>query len=473
MSLSGPSSLSSLLNNPALLSAMYPGLNLSGLAQLYQAESQALAIPLDNITTQVQSLTTASQAWSQVQSSLQQLQSDVTTATTQGNWQSPSASSSQTSVLSAAVTSGGTPVSGVYQIVVGAAGQYNTYLSQSETSSGNALGITGSFSLNGKTVNVASTDSLTSIAQSINAANAGVTATVLTQTSSTGSTSYYLALASTTYASITVSDPGGIFAGTGTTGLGEAQQQAGQPWSYTVNGLQTYSATNTDSTTIPGLTLTLAATGSTTVDVTNTNQPAVSALQKVVSDYQTLQSTLTQLTAQGQPLAGDVTAEGILSQVNGILLQSQSSAPVGFQNLTSVGLTLSYSKSNTAPQLNFTQGTFDSQYTANATAVQNLFVGSTSIMGQLESYLNQLTGPTGQLHSVQQGIATQIQTLTAQEQEQQNLIQMQQSALSDLFNQEISSLLAVYSQKSTVTSLINQMSGGSSSQSGSSSGSGG
>jgi flagellar hook-associated protein 2 len=473
VSSSSPVSLSNLLQNPALLSAMYPGLNLTGLANLYQAETQALAAPLDNITMQVQTLTSASQAWSQIQTQLQQLQTDVTSASTQSNWQSPSVTSSQTGVLAAAVATSGAPVSGVYQVNVSAAGQYNTYLSQSESSSTSALGLSGSFTLNGQTVNVASSDSLTSIAQSINKANAGVTATVLTQTSQTGTASYYLSLSSNTYANITLTDPNGIFAGTGSAGLGEVQQQAGQPWSYTVNGLQTYSTTNTDSTTIPGVTLTLAGTGSSTVDVTNTNQPAVSAIQKVVSDYTALQGTLTQMTGQGQPLAGDVTAESILGQINSILLQSSSSGPVGFQSLSSVGLTLSYSKSNTAPQLNFAQGTFDSQYTANATAVQNLFVGSTSLMGQLESYLNQLAGPTGQIHSLQQGIASEIQGMTAQEQQQQNLIQMQQSALSDLFNQEISSLLAVYSQKSTVTSLVNQMSGGSSSGSSGSSSSGG
>ena len=470
MSSSSPSSISNLLNNPTLLSAMYPGLNLTGLANLYQAESAALAAPLDNLTTQVQTLTTAAQAWSQVQTAVQQLQTDVTAASTQSNWQSPSATSSQTSVLQAAVSSSGAPVSGVYQIDVTAQGLYNTYLSQSETSSTSALGLSGSFSLNGQTVNVSTTDSLSSIAQSINAANAGVTATVLTQTSSTGTTSYYLALASTAYKSITVSDPSGILTGTGTSGLGEAQKQAAQAWSYTVNGLQTYSTSNTDSTTIPGVTLTLAGTGTTTVDVTNTNQAAVSAVQKVVSDYASLQSTLSQLTAQGQPLAGDVTAEGILNQVNNTLLQAQSTNPVGFQNLASVGLTLSYSKSNTAPQLNFSQSTFNSQYAANPNAVQSLFVGSTSIMGQLETYLNQLSNPTGQINSVQQGIASEIQSMTAQEQSQQNLITMQQSALSDLFNQEISSLLAVYAQKSTVTSLINQMSGQSSSSGSSSSG---
>ncbi len=473
MSSSSPSSISSLLNNPTLLSAMYPGLNLSGLANLYQAEEQALASPLTNITSQVQGLSASSQAWSQVESAISQLQSDVSAASTASNWASPSVTSSQSSVLGAAVSSGGTPVSGVYQISVSAQGLYNTYLSQSESSSTTALGLSGSFSLNGTSVNVVSSDSLSAIAQSINAANTGVTATVLTQTSSGGTASYYLSLSSTIYAPITISDPNGIFAGTGASGLGETQNQAAQPWSYTVNGLQTYSQKSTDSATIPGLTLTLQGIGTTTLAVTNTNQPATSAIQKISSDYATLQSTLSQYTGQGQPLAGDVTAEGILGQINGILLQSQNSAPVGFQNLSSVGLTLSYDKSNTSAKLGFAQATFDSQYTANPTAVQNLFVGDGSIMGQLSSYLTQLTSPTGQISSLQKGIASEIQSMTQQEQSQQNLIQMQQSSLSSLFNQEITSLLAVYSQKSTVSALMSQLTGGSSSSSSGSSTTGG
>lgn len=473
MSSSGSSSISSLLNNPTLLSAMYPGLNLSGLANLYQAEEQALAAPLSNITSQVQGLSASSQAWSQVESAISQLQSDVSAASTASNWAAPSASSSQTGVLDAAVSAGGTPVSGVYQVNVSAQGQYNTYLSQSESSSTSALGLSGSFSLNGTSVTVASSDSLSAIAQSINAANTGVTATVLTQTSSGGTASYYLSLSSTSYAPITISDPNGIFAGTGTSGLGETQNQAAQPWSYTVNGLQTYSTQSTDTSTIPGLTLTLAGVGSSTMTVTNTNQPATAAIQKISSDYATLQSTLSQNTAQGQPLAGDVTAESLLGQVNSILLQTQQSAPVGFQNLSSVGLTLSYDKANTAAKLAFAQGTFDAQYAANPTAVQNLFVGKSGIMGQLSSFLSQITSPTGQIASVQKGIASEIQSMTQQEQSQQNLIQMQQSSLSTLFNQEITSLLAVYSEKTSVTALMNQLTGGSSSSSSGSSATGG
>jgi flagellar hook-associated protein 2 len=467
----GVNNLSSFLNNPQLLSALYPNLNLSAYANLYQAESAALEQPVQNLSSEVSSLTSQSSAWSQLEQSAQQVLGDISTLSGTAAWQTPSVTSSNTSGVGAAVTSGGTPVSGTYTVAVSStAAAYDLYQSQVEASATSALGLSGSFSLNGQSITVGSTDSLDTIAQSINSANAGVSAAVMTTTSTSGATSYYLTVTSDKYANITVSDPNAIFKGTGTSGLGEVEQHAATEWSYTVNGLQTYSDTNTDSTTIPGVTLTISqASANATVTVTNTDSQATSALQSLVTDYNSLQSTVQSLTGQGQPLAGNVLAEDILNQVNSYLLQSESSQPVGYQNLSSLGLTLSFDKTTNTAKLNFDSSTFNTQYSANQTAAQNLFTEAGGPVGALNSYLTNLTSTTGEIQSAQQGISSQIASLTQSEQTEQGLVQMQQQALANLFNQEIQSLLAVQQQESTISSLINQLS----SQSGNGSGSSG
>ncbi len=472
MSYSGPggTNLSSFLNNPQMLSALYPNLNLSAFANLYQAESAALEQPVQNLSSQVSTLTQQSSAWSQLQQSVQQVVTDVSTLNSASSWQTPSVTSSNQTGVGAAVTSGGKPVSGTYSIVMSStAAAYDVYTGKQQSSATSALGLSGSFSLNGQTINVSSTDSLNTIAQSINNANAGVSATVLSSTTS-GTTSYYLSVTSTKYTTISVSDPSAIF--TGASGLGATEQNlsGATPWSFTVNGIATTSNTNTDSTTIPGVTLTLSqASATATVSVTNTDSQANTAIQSLVTDYNNLQSAVSSLTGQGQPLAGNVTAENIMNQINSYLLQTQSSQPVGYQNLSSLGLTLSYDKTTNTAQLNFNSATFSTQYNANPGATQDLFTQSGGPVASLSSYLNNLTSATGQIQAVQTGISTEIQSLTQNEQTQQGLVQMQQTALANLFNQEIQSLLAVQQQQSSISALINQMGGQGSSSSGSTS----
>ena len=467
----GPSPLGSLLNNPQLLQALYPGLNLTGLSQLQQEEETALEQPLQTMTKQISNFTQISQAWSAIESAVNTLASDATTLSQTSTWAAPTASVSPSGVLSATASS--TATAGTYNVDVTTAGTYDQWLGSSQTSATNALNLQGSFSINGTSISVATTDSLNSIAAKINAADAGATATVMTGTYN-GATSYYLAVDSTQYAALNISDPNGVFEGTGSSGLGMAEKVTGSPWIYTVNNVMTSSTTGTDSTTVPGLTLNLQGAGSATVTVTTSTSQAQSALSQFVSDYNALQADINKATGKGAILQGDPTTEGIMQQINSALMSSSSSAPAGYQSVADAGVTLDLQSDKTT-KLAFSSSTFQTAATANTKALEAIFTGSGGVATQLKTVLNNLGDTsTGIIAGVQTNIQQQISDLTNEETQQQSLITVQQNALRDQFNQEMQALIAVTSQKNQLSGLLTAMlNSGNSSSSSSSSSSGG
>lgn len=468
---SGASPLGSLLNNPQLLQALYPGLNLTGLSQLQQEEETALEQPIQNLTNDISNFTQVSQTWSGIQADVNALANDASALSTATTWSSPATSVSPTGVVGASASS--TASAGTYNIDVTTQGAYDQWLGQSEASSSSALNLQGTFTINGASINVTSTDSLTSIAAKINAASAGATATVMTGTNS-GVTSYYLALDSTQYEALSIGDPSNILKGTGSSGLGMVEQpNTGKSWAYTVNGVQTSSTSGTDSATVPGLTLNLQGAGTTTVTVTTSTNQAQSVLNQFVSDYNALQTAINKATGKGAILQGDPTADSIMQQINSALLATTASAPVGYQSITDAGITINLQSDNTT-QLKLSASTFQSAAAANPQALQAIFAGSGGVATRLKSVLNSLGDTsTGIIAGVQTNIQSQISDLTNEETQQQSLITVQQNALQDQFNQEMQALIAVTSQKDQLSGLLTAMLNNGSSSSSSSSGSSG
>lgn len=460
----GPSG--NLVNNPGLLQALYPGLDLTAFAQMQQQQTAALELPLQNLTAQVSQLNSVSQAWSSIQSQVTNLLNDITTLSKSSTWSTASASTSSQTVVTAQASP--SAAAGSYAVDVTQAGQYDQWLSQQESSDTSALSLSGSFTINGQSVSVSSSDSLQSIAQKINALGVGATATVMSGTNGS-TTSYYLAIDSTGYEKLALTDPNGILFGTGSAGLGATETQTGKPWLYTVNGVSTQSTTGQDSTAVPGLTLTLAGAGTATVTVTSTTATAQSTLQQVASDYNALESTISQVTGKGQILQGDPTASSIMQSIDSALLGTNSANPIGFQSASDAGLTLSLQKDFTT-NLSFSQSTFQTASNKNAQALQSIFTGGSGIASQLQSLLQNLGGATsGTIAGIQTNIQTQISALTNQETQEQSLITLQQNALQAQFSQEMNALIAVSQQKNSISSLLSSLMNGGSS--GSSSGS--
>lgn len=477
MSSSGPNSLNGLLSNPTVLSAMYPNLNLSALSQLYTSEQAAMEEPVQALSTQLQQITSQSTAWQSIESAVSALQGDFSTLSQATTWQSSQASSSDTSAVTASVGSAATQ--GTYLVAVSQVGQpevvssQSSYASPSTALSLQAQTVTLGSGTSTGSISITSQDSLNTIAQKINNANAGMSATVI---DSGGA--YYLSLSSVEDASITGS--GSDLFGTTSEGLAlntSSPAQQAKSWLYTVNGVSVTGTQATDTTSIPGVTLSLLGltpSGSpATVSVTASSSAAETALSQVATDYNTLTSTIAKYTGKGDVLAGDATAESLLASVTSALFSMNENQPVGFQSLTDAGLTLTLNSDKTTT-MNFTPGTFLSAYSQDATALQSLVAGPSGgagIAGNLSTMLNAYTTPTtGTIAEILNGYQQQVQQINQSEQNEQNLITLQQSALGTQFNQEISALIALMGQQSMVTGLVNQLTGQSSSSSSSSSG---
>ena len=464
MSSSSPNSLSGVLSNPALLQALYPNLNLTSLAQLYTEEQQAMEQPVQEISTQLQTITSQSTAWQAIQSGVSTLQQDFQALAQTSTWQSSAAASTNESAVTASASS--TATQGTYLIDVTKVGQPEIAVSGNSTysSATSALNLNAETdTINGASIDITSSDSLNSLAQKINGANAGVTASVIDDNGA-----YYLSLTTTSDQAFTYSGQD-LF---GTSAQGPAidatnPAQPASPWQYTVNNsLEVSSTSATDSQTIPGITLTLQGTGTSVVSVSTSSNPAQQALGQLASDYNSLQATISKYTGKGDVLAGDATAEGIMGQINRELFTYNTSLPVGYQTVADAGLTLTLNADKTTT-LNFSSSTFSSAYAANPTALQSLFAGTSGgsgLAGSLSTQLQSLSAPaTGVIATVLQGYQSEIQSLNANEQAQQNLVQLQQTALGNQFNQEISTLVSLLGQQSTVSSLINAVEGNSNS----------
>ncbi len=160
-----------------------PSINFSGLASGIDTSSI-----ISQLTTVAQKPVTLLQskddnynaqlaAFQQLNSNLSSLQSAVTTLGEPSTFLTASAASSNTAVATVTTLPGATL--GDHSLSVTQLAQAQKVVSASVSSGSTALGKPGSFTLNGKTVSISSTDALNDVAVKINAASAGVSATVV------------------------------------------------------------------------------------------------------------------------------------------------------------------------------------------------------------------------------------------------------------------------------------------------------
>ncbi len=116
-------------------------------------------------------------SWQQFNASLSSLQSAARALNSPATFSAATATSSNAAIASITTLPGA--ALGSHSLTVTQLAQAQKVVSGSVTSGSTALGQSGSFTLNGRTVSVSSTDALTDISVKINAAQAGVSATVV------------------------------------------------------------------------------------------------------------------------------------------------------------------------------------------------------------------------------------------------------------------------------------------------------
>ena len=173
---------------PISFSGIVSGLNTSSIITQLLAVDKA---PITGLQTQITNIQTQQSAIQALQSLVQTVGTDMAALSNSSAFSTVSGGSSDTSVATFTSTSAAT--AGTYALTVTQLATANKIVSSAQPDITSGLNQTGTVVVNGHAIDIASADSLTTIAQKINSANAGVTASLING----GQGSAYLTLTST------------------------------------------------------------------------------------------------------------------------------------------------------------------------------------------------------------------------------------------------------------------------------------
>jgi len=279
----------------------------------------------------------------------------------------------------------------------------------------------GALTINGVTINYnATTDSITDVMNRINSSTAGVTVSY-----DTLNNRFLLTDNTTGNVGISLKDNTGNFLGA--TGLLTGATTSGKNLLYTVNGgaqqLESQSNTITsDSSTIPGLSLTALATGTVAATVASDTSGISSALQTFVTDYNNVQGYITTQSATSTDsngnvvpglLTGDLTANGIAESLRSTALSQVSASGLtsAMSEIADVGIT-SNGQDNT---ITLDTTALTTALTNNLSQVQKFFTDTTSGWGVgLTNYLTSENGQNGSLEAHEASLTAQNTAINTQ-----------------------------------------------------------
>jgi flagellar hook-associated protein 2 len=383
-------------------------------SQLMTVESQ----PVTLLQKQVASYQTQITAVGTVQGALSSFQTAVQGLTSASQFQALKATSSDPAV---GVSAASNAAVGTYSVGVSALAQAQSLVATGQTSSTAAIGggtsttltfnfgtISGgtlssgtysgaTFTPNGnatKTVTInSSNNSLSGIAAAINAANIGVTASivndgsaspyrlVLTGPSGASNSMQISVSGDATLSSLLSENPAGTQAMTQTSVAQNAQ--------LTVNGIAVTQSSNTVSNVIQGVTLNLSATTTTpaTVNVANDSTGITSAINSFVTAYNALNTAIQSVTSfnsatgTGGVLMGDPMVNAIQTQMHAALNNAIGNTTTTYSTLSEIGVTF---QKDGSLAVNTTQ--LNNAISTNSSDIASLFATVGKATDSLVSY---------------------------------------------------------------------------------------
>ncbi len=361
------------------------GLDVNGiLTKLMQAESQ----PLTVLSQKEAAFQAKLSAYGSLKGTISSFQSAVSALNNQSNFKTYNATPSDSSVLTASASSIATP--GSYAITVGQLAQAQTLLTSAKTTTTAAIAaagtsttltfqfgaISGGILTNGvyagatftqdaaqATGTVTITDannSLQGIRDSINAANIGVTASIVNNGNATTPYNLVLTANDTGLASSMKITVGGgadasissLLAYDPAAAQSLTQSAVAQNATLTANGVAISSASNTVTGAVTGATLNLTKIGSTNLSVTRDTASVSASVQALVKAYNDTTTTLKNFmsydatTKRGGILLGDSATQSIQSRIRSTL--SAALTGLGSSSLTSLSqIGVSFQKNGT------------------------------------------------------------------------------------------------------------------------------
>ena len=157
---------------------------------------------------------------------------------------------------------------------------------------------------------------------------------------------------------------------------GTASQQAATNATFTLDGIQMSRASNTVTDAVNGVTFQLkkgGQTDTTTLTVAQDTATATTAMQAVVSGFNTLLGTYNTDSASGGPLAGDSTARSLLATIRNALGGTPAGLASTSQYNSAASMGLSTNKDGT---LSLDTAAFQTALTTDPVASKNVFATS-------------------------------------------------------------------------------------------------
>jgi flagellar hook-associated protein 2 len=481
----GLTTTSTLTNNGAggqlQITGLASGINTN---QLIQAELALKELPLTNMADTIKSLQEQNHQLSDMQTLLQGVSFDALDLGMPSLFfQSQTVTSSSPSLVTATASKNLGAVIGSTTVSVAALASASqaTFAYTAPAAAADVLTIGNS--QGSQTVNVTAGESNTAIANAINGDRNGVAyATVL----STGQ----LVISSRTTGDGSSDGTGNgnpITLSSSTSGaLTASSTTAGKDAEVYVNGSTTpsYSATDTLTDAVPGVTLTLnGVTPSGAPATITTGPPApnttsiVNAVQQFVTDYNNAisgietaintapasESNSAAASAYSGSLFGDPELENMLSSIRSAVYQSDPTLASGYQSLQDLGITTGTSTGAANANANAGMLTLDTTkltaaIEANPSGVQAALASWST---KFQTTVNNASGPFGSLESRISGNNTTITNLNSQLTTQQEMFNNEEKALEAQWAKIESTLSKINSQKTSLTAFSNSLSSGS------------
>jgi flagellar hook-associated protein 2 len=335
-----------------------------------------------------------------------------------------------------------------------------TLANASDTLSGSVT-----ITVNGKSSEIdvsSSSNTLSSLASAINAADAGVTATVLTDSSGSR-----LSLASTTSGAagnITISSA--LSDTTTGNSIAFTSSQPGKDASIVVDGTTLTSSSNTVTNAIPGVTFQLLASSASStspvqIQITNDNTDVETAITNFVNAYNAVANDLTTQTGKdssgnSEPLAGTPILSQLQSSLSGALFAGSASGSIN--SLEQLGIGVNSDGSGT---LTIDGDTLDAALNNNYSDVTGFFQNTGSFGQTLSTTLNNLgtQAPDGAIFLAQQQNSAQEAALKTDVTNENTLLATQKTQLTDELNAANQILQGIPSQLDEVNSIFDSLTG--------------
>jgi flagellar hook-associated protein 2 len=278
----------------------------------------------------------------------------------------------------------------------------------------------GAFTVNGVTINYnASTDTIQNVLDRISNSTAGVNASY-----DSLNNRFLLTDKATGDVGISIQDVAGKGNFAAATGLSTGTLQRGQNLLYTVNdGPQLVSQTNTIapvSSGVTGLTVTALKTGTVTLTVGSDTTKISTAIQKFVTDYNTVQTSITaqQIVTSGAngktspgTLTGDLTASNIASQLRSAVFSAVPGLSGAISMLANLGIQTN-GQDNTLKVKDPT--VLSNALANNLSAVKSFFSDAGGWASKVNTFLDNTIGDNGTIPNHQASLTSQTNNLSTQ-----------------------------------------------------------